>query len=285
MGDRQSILNKIFLGVSVLGSLFVLTEAAFKSFGSSICATEGCRVIAESARFGDIPILLAGLAAFSLLAALSAINLSGHKPGLERAVDLLLVISLAAEGFFTGYQAFSVSTACIFCLTVFAFLVVLGLLRLAAGKKELIAGFGSLLAVFSLFYLVPTQRSIAPLPDNEKLVLFYSRECKHCSDVIRQFEEDKVAALHVPVEAHSGILKSIGIEHVPTLLVNNGAEKTFFTGREAIQRYLSSRISANDAKRNKTGNINDLFGPLNTSFQSPVHVPEEGVCKEASPCN
>lgn len=284
MRDRQSLLSKNFTVVSVLGVFLVLVEMVMQYAGSSICPTEGCKVIAASARFGDYPILLIGLAAFSALAVLSVLTRSRTRPELERMMDLVLVVSLASEGFFTGYQAFRLFAPCIFCLIVFGFLVVLGLLRLAAGKKEVIAGFAALLAVFSLFYLVLPAQNIVPLPDNGEFVLFYSKECKFCSQVMDEFEEKKITVLHVPVEAYSGVLKSLGIEHVPTLLVNKGSEKIFLTGIEAIQQYMASRETKAGAPQSKSSGINDLFGAPRPGSQSPVPLPGNGICSETVPC-
>jgi hypothetical protein len=283
MRDRQSFLSKIFTAVSIAGVLLVLAEMVMQYAGSSICPTEGCKVIAASARFGDFPILLIGLSAFSALAVLSLVARPGNRPVLDRTIDLVLVVSLACEGFFTGYQAFRLFTPCIFCLIVFGFLVVLALLRLAAGKKDVIAGFAALLAVFSLFYLVLPAQNVVPFPDDRELVLFYSKECKFCSQVMDEFDQRNIPVQHVPVSDYSGVLKSLGIEHVPTLLVNTGTEKTFLTGIDAIQHYIAAREMQAGVPGGKTNGFIDLF--QNPALPSPVPLTEEGACKETTPCN
>ncbi len=288
MPDRKISLDKLFAIISGLGVLFVLTEAILQSRGSSICATAGCKVISASARFGDFSILLIGFTVFSLLAVLSLLNISGKRPAAGPVIDLVLVVSLAGEGFFTGYQAFRLFTPCIFCLAVFGFLVVLALLRLVAGKREVIAGFASLVAVFSLFYLVLPAQNISPVPDHREFVLFYSKDCKYCAEVMNKLEGLGLPALHVPVTDYSGLLKSIGIEHVPTLLVNRGEEKIFLTGKEVIERYLSSPPLSGSAKNTSpssrsgnTGGINDLFGPADPSLAPST---PQGVCSENADC-
>ena len=54
--------------------LFVLTETIMQFFGKSICFTEGCKVVSQQVRYGEISILLIGLATFALLALFSALN-------------------------------------------------------------------------------------------------------------------------------------------------------------------------------------------------------------------
>jgi hypothetical protein len=151
--NRQTY-NKIFFAVSSLATFLVVTEIVMQAFGKSICPTEGCKVVAEHVRYGDLSILLIGLATFSLLALFSGLGLYTNRVGLERYINPLLIVSLACEGFFTGYQAFSIHTPCLFCLIIFGIIVILSVLRLAAGEKDLFTGFAALAAVFSMLYLV-----------------------------------------------------------------------------------------------------------------------------------
>ncbi len=184
MRDRQKIINKLFLGVSVAGAFFILMEMILQSFGRSICVNEGCKVVAHSARFGEISILLVGFLTFSLLIIFAIMSRYFYKPASEKYINFTLIVSLACEGFFTGYQAFRVYTPCIFCLIVFGFLVTLGILRLLSREQEVIVGFAAMAAVFSLFYLILPAESMVTIPDHEQLVLFYSKECKYCAQIM-----------------------------------------------------------------------------------------------------
>ena len=302
MRDRQKIINKLFLGVSMAGALFILMEMILRSFGRSICANIGCKVVAHSARFGEISILLVGFLTFSLLIVFAIMSMYFYKPVSEKYINFTLIVSLACEGFFTGYQAFRVYTPCIFCLIVFGSLVTLGLLRLLSKEQEVIVGFAAMAAVFSLFYLILPAESMVTIPDHEQLVLFYSKECKYCAQVMKELEESKIPADHVLVTGYTGFLKSMGIEHVPTLYVNNKNEKIFLTGKDEIERYLTSRATAikaankpnkaalqaqkttRSAEAGSVASTNDLFGlhdkPLKMMF-SPY---EEGMCKENEKC-
>ena len=220
--------------------------------GKSICSAEGCQLVTRYARYGDVSIMLFGILLFSGLFLLSLRSLKRDNPALNNTINLILVASLASEGFFTGYQAFRVHAACVFCLIVFGFLFVLGLLRLLSGHRELFAGYASLIAVFGLFYLVlPVQQTVA-LPSDKKMVLFYSEGCKYCAEVLKAIDESKLQADHVVVKEYTGFLKSMGIESVPTLYVNNNSEKIFLTGRDAILAYLACKRTGTATKPAKT---------------------------------
>lgn len=155
MQGRRTSVGSIFLIVSIVGALLVATEMVLQSFNRTICSAVGCRLITHYARFGDISILLIGLLIFSLLTAFAIMSLYFNKPALGKYINLVLIVSLACEGFLTGFQAFMINMPCIFCLSIFGLLVVLGLLRLLQGEKEIIAGFAAMAGVFSLLYLIP----------------------------------------------------------------------------------------------------------------------------------
>ena len=304
MQDRQNLMNKLFLGISIAGALFILTEIILQTFGRSICVNKGCVVVAHSARFGEISILLVGFLTYSLLIAFAVMSRYFYKPASEKYINFTLIVSLACEGFFTGYQAFRVYTPCIFCLIVFGSLVTLGLLRLLSREQEVIVGFAAMAAVFSLFYLILPAQSTVTIPDHEQLVLFYSKECKYCAQVMKEFEEGNIPVDHVLVTGYTGFLKSMGIEHVPTLYVNNKYEKTFLTGKDEIERYLTSRATAIKTanKPNKaalqaqktTGSAegegggvaskNGLLDLQDKRLKMIFSPSEEGMCKENEKC-
>ena len=296
----NELTSKLLTAVSVLGALFVLTETILQAFGKSICVADGCRLVASQTRFGDISILLAGLALFSVLAVLSALSLREGATAPGKYLNFLLVVSLACEGFFTGYQAFRLHAACVFCLVVFGFLVLLSVVRLLQGEKSVLAGFASLLAVFSLFYLIlPAEGTV--IPSQKQLVLFYGKDCKYCAEVIKVLDEKQISVDHVLVNEYSGFLKGMGIEHVPTLYVNKNSEKIFLTGRESILTYLNCKpeVPAKTPavkekplpkKQNRAGSagstvgVADLTGGAGESFQMVLPSAEEGICKSDEAC-
>jgi hypothetical protein len=276
-----------------------VTEIGMHFFGKSICPTEGCKVVAEHVRYGDLSILLIGLATFSLLGLLSGVGLYANRPGLERFINPVLIISLACEGFFTGYQAFSIHTPCLLCLIIFGIIVILGILRLAAGEKDMLTGFAAFAAVFSMLYLVLPAGGTVDLPKDARLVLFYSKDCKHCSEIMQDLEEKKIAATHLAVAEYAGFLKNMGIEHVPTLMVNDPYQKIFLTGKDAIRRYLTAcaapektqgkatpkpKAGKAAAPAQDTGVTIDIFsspGLLSAPAQSAAG---DGMCREEEIC-
>jgi len=287
--------------MSSLATIFVLTEIIMQFFGKSICQTEGCKAVAQHVRYGDLSILFIGIVTFSLLALLSFLNRSADKKGLDPLINLILIVSLACEGFFTGYQAFGIHIPCVLCLIILAIMVMLGILRLLAGETALIAGFVSLAAVFSMFYLVLPATTTVVLPENDRLVLFYSKECKHCAEIMKEFEANKMPVKHLEVNGYAAYLKGMGIEYVPTLYVNSQYQKIFITGADAIRRYLSTCSAASEAAKkgnqkvrsgktkqprqtDDAGMAPDIFSPQGVLTQPGATAPDVGMCKEDEVC-
>lgn len=271
MNQSRKILGNAFLATAMLGALFLLTELIFQSLGKSICPTEGCRVVSQNARFGDISILLLGLSTFSLLAFLSYSALNRSRTDYEKYINLILVASLAAEGFFVGYLAFRIHMACIICLTTFGFFLILCILRLFSGEKEVAAGFLSFAGVFALFYLILPAGGSIRMPAAE-LVLFYSQDCKYCTEVREKIEAHKLPVTHLLVNEYSGLLKNIGIEHVPTLFVNKKNHKQLLTGRDAIDQYLFPVLREQTQQNSQPG-----YAPTAKNiFPPPVVSPPAG---------
>ncbi len=288
----------LFVIVSGLGSLYILLEAILQSFGKSICATEGCKVVGQVARYGDASMLAIGFGMMAVLFALSFRGLKTVHELREQAVDMLLVAAVAGEGFLTGYQLYHLNAFCLFCLSVLCIYLVLGILRLFSGRTAVLAGFLSLGAILSLLFLILPAGG-TPLPVQDRLVLFYSPDCKHCTEIRREIEAQKLEVTHVKVMEHAATLKNLGIDKVPTLMVNGTYEKIFLTGTEAIRQYLAScRSAAHSPVQKKPGAAGTKAGKKAVQSAPPSLLPlappsdqlfnpapDEGLCKEDVKCD
>jgi len=289
MLNGRYISSLAFLVVSSLGSLYMLVEALLQTQGKSICASNGCKVIAQYSRFGDLSLVLLGLAALAFLALLAALGLRSVHEGRERLMNLALIVALAAEGFLVGYQLLWLSTACLFCLSVFGVFALLGILRILAGHRDVLAGFAMIPAFLTLFVLLLPSGGMA-LPAEHKLILFYSPDCKHCAEIRKELEAARIEFEHLQVKEFSATLKSIGIENVPTLFVNGPYEKRFLTGTDAIRGYIAScrtplmpQGKLKDAGFSGRPGLN-IFAPP-ASLEGILNPPpDEGLCKEDVKC-
>ncbi len=283
----------LFLLLSGLGSLYMLVEAVLQLNGRSICASEGCKVAAQYSRYGDLSMVLLGFIALFTLALLAAAGMRTASEFRERIVNLALIAALAAEGFLVGYQLFWLSTVCLFCLSAFGIFALLGVLRILAGHREVLAGFGALAALLIFFVLILPPGGPS-LPGEHKLMLFYSADCKHCTEIRKELETAGIDVEHILVKEFSATLRSIGIEHVPTLLVNGPYEKRFLTGVDAIRGYIAtcrlpSPSSGSGAPtrggQQQEHRLPDFLAPSTGSPDAILNPPpDEGLCKEDVKC-
>lgn len=286
--NRLDVARKSFTIVSIAAAIYTIAEIIMQSLGTSICPTEGCRVVSAHTRFGDISILLLGLVVFVSLGVLSILERMSLGSSYGTIINIILIASLAAEGFFTGYQAFHVKIPCLFCLSILAIIVVLALLRLLSGERSVIAGYVSFAAVFVFLYLVLPAGTTESVPTDSRLILFYSDGCRHCTELRKEMEHRGISAVHLNVSGYSNLLKSFGIEHVPTLLVNEPYQRLFLTGREPIERFLFGKETAGkkqDAqKHHKATQKAPSLDILNTPIELFMPSVEPGVCKQLEEC-
>jgi hypothetical protein len=297
--NRRHGHTKYFFIVSLLGSLYLLVEAGLHLFGRSVCVSDGCGLVARIARFGDLSTILIGFMALGFLALSSGLNLRRQSGLLDSVINLALIAALAAEGFFVGYQIFWLPDVCLFCLSVFGLILTLGLLRWVAGWKEVAAGFASFALVLCFVGLVLAPQGTA-LPSDKKMILFYSEDCRHCSEIKEEISKSKFDVTPVLVREYTPTLKNLGIDSVPTLFVNGKYEKLILTGKEAIRHYLGAcQPSEKPIPSNSGAPVSKKRPPVESGISgfvpplSPLGAPnpvfnpsnDEGLCKENQKCD
>lgn len=302
--NGRYLFKLLFLIVCSLGTIYLALEAVLQMQGTSICATEACRTVATYSRFGDLAFVLAGLGAMLLLAVLAYQDMRGERgagAGRDRIMNAVLVAALAAEGFFAGYQLLWLSMVCVFCLSVFGLFVTAGILRAVAGHHEVFAGFGAL-AVILLLFVAVLPAGGPRLPKDAPLLLFYSTDCKHCTEIRKDINASGIDVTEVLIRDYATTLGSLGIDEVPTLLVNGLHEKIFLTGTGAIRAYLAScRPEASGTTRSAPASRSVVTGAAGGTARPPVSLnlfpapatpapglsslPDDGLCKEERKCD
>jgi glutaredoxin len=136
----------------------------------------------------------------------------------------------------------------------------------------------------------------ADLPASDHFILFFSKDCKHCAEVIQNLAEKKIEVKHIEVTAYSAFLKSMGIDTVPTLMVNVPSQKLFITGKDAILRYLlACTPGESDGRKTKgiapgavslpgAGHPGDIFFQPSLVTEQSTSGEEDGMCKQGEIC-
>ena len=260
--------KKIFLFISLASLIIVSIELVMQLLNTSSCHTEGCKIVAQYARYGDMAMLVPGILAFASLSLLSGLNLFIHERKVDWIINIILSAAITAEGFLVGYQTFRLHVFCAFCLVVFGFFLILGVLRVLEGHKEVAIGFAGFIVIISLFYLVlPVGTNVnCDCIKNSRLTLFYNDACPHCEAIESMCKDCDVEVNTVSAKKHVALFDSMDISEVPVLLINDEREKRILVGESKIREYLAKN---NDEKSDRVSSF----------LSTPVHA---GVCKVGS---
>jgi hypothetical protein len=294
----------VFFIFILAGALYLLVEAVLQWTGRSLCATEGCRMTLQLTRFGDPFMVLGAFLALGALGLLSGLNLKRPSSVRDTLINLGLIAALAAEGFFVGYQLFWLPEVCLFCLSVFAVVLLLALLRWFSGWKEIGYGF----AAFALILILPALVLPPPgkaFPLDRTMVLFYSDDCKHCTEIKAEIKKRNLDIPFIQVKEYGRELKGLGVEGIPTLWVNGPNEKLLLTGKETIRRFLDTDLHPekvppsalrpwiSEEGKTKKGGTTQLRPPASTALPPSVPYPnplfhpspEDQACRQEQKCD
>ncbi len=260
-------MRKLFIVLATGGSILVIAEITMRMFHSTICSSEGCKLVSESVRYGDITILVLGALMFLLLTLASIREVKRKKP--NRFIELLLILSLTSEGFLVGYQIFRVHHICYFCFGIFSILVFLTLLRTMENGPTSAMGFLCFTSIVLLFWMVLPPKPIKPIPAGKKLILIYDTNCPHCENVIRTSKKIGIKMYRLKVANYKYLLKYLNINEVPVLIASvSPDEKKILIGEFKIEEYLNKLSTPNGAQ----------------IYNSTGFIPQNGVCTIGGKC-
>lgn len=282
----------------VIGIIVSLNALASQIRTNQPCPTEGCMIVGSYATFGEIPIIIMGIFLFSLLLIMGACSILHGKSitlitGIMKkyrltpalCMEIILVSSLAVEGYLIGFQLFVAQNVCVFCLTVFALIALTTVFFALSVHPAVLLKAGAVFAtVFVALILVSPGNNlkVTQLPDmaenrilrgnpSHEFYLIYGNECPHCENIIKYcstFNGDIDVKL-CPADKSGPLLSALGINSVPTMIINAPGHMEIIVGENKIIEYIESTS-------------------IYSAFEIPLyqHVFQEGdsVCSQTSPC-
>jgi uncharacterized membrane protein len=268
MTDKQA---QTMQWTALLGCGLITTQIAIILVkGEAFCLNEGCKIIENLTLLPPLAFNLAGLFFFLAVVVASRYGRNQSQPGFDWLRPLLLS-GLAVEGILVSYQMFVVQTACVYCLAVFALVV---LLNIIPGRRQLLLGgaifLAMLIAASSLNFgpsqallqaknlgagTLAVQSGAAP---TGQLYLFFSADCPHCQNVLDALAGaddcelnfnpvDKIESLALPGLTYSSnynsavnrlLLSLLEIKTIPVMLARNQDDLAIIKGETAIIDYL-----------------------------------------------
>jgi len=227
--------------LTLLGEIINLTQMYLQIHHESLCSSNGCKIVDSFARYGNG--FMCGVGAFVFLLLFAFLVLEEKRPFFGKLFDLVLMASLAGEGYLLGFQLFGVGTICHFCFGVFLIFVTLGVFRILHGSRWVWFGYWALLAVLVVTFFVPP-KGFTPLP-KEKFVLIYSPSCPHCKRVIELLKSKKIRFAGVNYRKVLNFLYTLGDTDIPVLVVRGKGKFTILVGEVPITAYVEALTKGN----------------------------------------
>jgi uncharacterized membrane protein len=300
---------KLSRAIALVGSIITLVQALLIAYNQeTICFNSGCAVVDSLTTVDPIFINLGGFFFFQII--FWGIWFARRKHERLRYVKVFLLAGIAVEGVLVSFQFFIAQVFCSYCLLILAIIVLLNFL---VGLRHFIAGsiifFAVLTGFASLQFAGTNNQSIEHIDagtfatlqgaEVEKRYLFFSSTCKYCEEVIVSLKEGSECGVRFnPIDEiinfsltnadlrglyepkiNRTIMRSLGLEQVPALLILRDSGFEVINGAGAIQRYLDDncRVSSPQVL---PGEMSGLSG--SSGYETIIPVDES--CKVAADC-
>lgn len=257
----------IALIASLVTAIQVVSELIY---GSAICPNSGCKVVEGLTSIPPLYFNLLGFVFFQCI-------FWGARLQKNKAVsrvdlfDVFLISGFVFDSVLLAYQIFVARTFCGYCLLIFVLVL---LLNIVHGKRQILIGaavLGIALFSFSILTFVPTGvlSQSEPLKSasfgvkscsapTKEIYLIFSSNCPYCENVLKTLSNcnscdlylnpiDNIDSLENMIldlnadfspEVNRLVLGVLGIDTVPVLVVKNPEGFRFIKGEKKIVNYV-----------------------------------------------
>jgi uncharacterized membrane protein len=257
--------------IALIGSLIIGAQVIVILFsGEAVCLNQGCKMVESLTTISPLLFNLAGFTFFQLLFWVSWLGRSRSEDAMDW-LGIMLLAGLSVEGVLLSYLMFVAHVFCSYCLIIF---LMIFLMNVLSGRKQLITGVAVLVAINAIFSMLSFGPSLvlsryqslnagtfavrtcsAPV---KELYLMFSADCPHCQNVIKALENCNSCDFHFnPVERVDSldladleykasyspainrlILKLLGINEIPVVIAKNPDGFSFIKGEKNIIKYI-----------------------------------------------
>jgi len=209
---------------------YIAVETYAKLHHTSICGSEGCKLAGQLLNFPSIYLNFMGLGAVAGILILGWLSLK--RAEYEKLFFIALYAAIGFETIMFAYQFFVNPEPCIFCAGVYSGLL---LIALASRPRWLLYALPIIAALWVAL-------STLAIPKNMELItqdgtyLIHSETCPHCKKVKAYFADHNIN--YHPIDVHTAnarsLLKNLGINEIPVLLIRDHKRTSILKGDEPI---------------------------------------------------
>lgn len=227
--------SRVFLPFLLLG--YIATETYMKLRHTSLCGEVGCKLAGELLTFDPLYLNYIGLVSVFILMLFGYLSL---KYKLFRNLFFIgLYSAIAFETTLLSYQFVVNPEPCLFCLGIFASLLIIALFNQLRSFAIVV---GTVVAIFLAFSTLSITKNKVFTPV-EGTYLVQSETCPHCKKVKAYFKEHNIN--YTPISAKEAnvrsFLKFVNISSIPVLIIKEKSNITLLSGDKNIIEYFSHK--------------------------------------------
>lgn len=227
--------SRIFLPFLLLA--YIGTDTYFKVNHTSLCGDVGCKLAGELLKFDGLYLNYFAMSGLFFLIIFGYLSLKNRL--FETLFFMALYAAITFEATILSYQFIANPEPCLYCLTIFASLL---LIALFAHVKNFPVVLASVFALFiGLNTLSVTQnKAFVTAPG---LYLIQSETCSHCKKVKQYFADNAITYTAISTKEVNarGFLKFVDISTIPVLIKKEASGISLLTGDKKIISHFESK--------------------------------------------
>lgn len=220
---------------------YIATETYMKLQHSSLCEATGCKLAGELLKFDSIYLNYFGMAGVFVLLLVGFVSLKSNLA--KRLFSTVLYGAIAFEATIIIYQFIANPEPCVFCMGIFASLLLIALL---SNIKQFLVVVVIVSAIaMALYTLAISQNKSFVIANGTYLI--HSDSCPHCKKVKKYLAQNHIK--YTPISAKEvnarAFLKFVSINSIPVLLLKDTTGIRIIQGDKAILAYYQKPQQTN----------------------------------------
>lgn len=239
----MAFFSRVFLPLLLL--IYIAVETYLKLNNSSLCDATGCKLAGELLRFDALYLNYLGLVSVLILIILGFLSLKNTL--MKKLFFTVLYGAVAFEATILGYQYIVNPEPCIFCLTIFSSLLLIGLLSQA---KNFILLATVALSIFIGLNTLAINKNKSYIT-SDGLYLIQSDSCVHCKKVKKFFKEEKINYTPISVSEVNArsFLKFVNISSIPVAIIKDKNGIQIIKGDKGIIAHFNQTLSSKNTQQ------------------------------------
>lgn len=270
-------LTRVYL--PLLFAFYIFSNLVLTLNGSALCESEGCKLVDSLTSVKPLYLNILGLLFALSLFFLELLYRKKQKQVFQSLRNILLLNGLVFESILIAFQVFVVKEFCLFCLGVYAFIIVLSFFLL---KPSTLLAPTSIFLAFASLQFIPFNATLQDVKTPNTYYIYSSKSCEHCKKLKTYLNEKLIPYIEKDISKAENlfILKYYGIDTIPAMFVKHNQGFEIYVGDQKAINYFQnpSALKQNESIQLFQAESNSII------FNNTAQNEQEG-CGLTLPCN